>query len=52
MGLSGNISIIMIAEAAPTNPGDYYYARGDSLFQQTTVQAFSDAGAMSRLQKI
>ena len=45
MGLSGNISIIMIAEAAPTNPGDYYYARGDSLFQQTTVQAFNDAGA-------
>ena len=38
-------SVIMISEAAPTNPDDYYYARGDPLFQQTTVQAFRDAGA-------
>ncbi len=38
------VSIIMISEAAPANPGDYYYAKGDSLFQQTTVQAFNDAG--------
>ena len=35
----------MISEAAPENPKDYYYAKGDSLFQKTTVQAFSDAGA-------
>jgi len=40
------ISIVMVSEAAPANPGDYYYAEGDSLFQQTTVQAFSDAGAV------
>ena len=40
------ISIVMISEAAPANPGDYYYAEGDSLFQQTTVQAFNDAGAV------
>jgi uracil-DNA glycosylase len=39
------VSIIMISEAAPENPQDYYYAKGDSLFQQTTVQAFNDAGA-------
>jgi uracil-DNA glycosylase len=39
------ISIVMISEAAPANPGDYYYAKGNSLFQQTTVQAFNDAGA-------
>ncbi len=39
------ISIVMISEAAPTNPGDYYYTKGDSLFQRTTVQAFNDAGA-------
>lgn len=39
------ISVIMIAEAAPTILGDYYYARGHPLFQQTTVQAFQDAGA-------
>jgi uracil-DNA glycosylase len=35
----------MISEAAPANPGDYYYAGGDALFEQTTVQAFGDAGA-------
>ncbi len=40
-----SISIVMISEAAPADPGDYYYAGGDSLFQQTTVQAFKDAGA-------
>lgn len=41
----GRISIIVISEAAPPNPRDYYYADGDPLFQQTTVQAFQDAGA-------
>ena len=40
-----DISIVMISEAAPANAGDYYYAGGDSLFQQTTVLAFNDAGA-------
>ena len=39
------ISVILISEAAPATAGDYYYAAGDSLFQQTTVQAFNDAGA-------
>jgi uracil-DNA glycosylase len=39
------ISIILISEAAPVDPGDYYYAEGNPLFQQTTVQAFNDAGA-------
>jgi len=39
------ISIVMISEASPEYAGDYYYAGGDSLFQQTTVQAFNDAGA-------
>ncbi len=39
------VKIIMISEAAPANPKDYYYAKGDSLFRQTTVQAFNDAGA-------
>jgi hypothetical protein len=38
-------SIIMISEAAPSDLRDYYYAGGDPLFQQTTVQAFKDAGA-------
>ena len=39
-----DISIVMISEAAPDDPANYYYAPGNSLFQQTTVQAFNDAG--------
>ena len=39
------VSMIMISEAAPAHSEDYYYAQGDPLFQQTTVQAFKDAGA-------
>ena len=50
---SDDVSIAMISEAAPANPSDYYYAKGDSLFQQTTVQAFNDAGAsVSSIQDI
>lgn len=40
-----HVSIVMISEAAPANPLDYYYADGDPLFEQTTVQAFRDSGA-------
>jgi uracil-DNA glycosylase len=40
-----NVSIIMISEAAPDNPLDYYYADDEPLFARTTVQAFRDAGA-------
>ena len=48
-----DISFMMISEAAPANPDDYYYAKGDPLFQQTTVQAFNDAGAkVSSIQDI
>jgi len=48
-----HVSIILISEAAPAEPGDYYYAPGDPLFQQTTVQAFNDAGAhVSSIQDI
>jgi hypothetical protein len=39
------ISIVMVSEAAPENPADYYYAKGKPLFQQTTIQAFNDAGS-------
>lgn len=39
------ISIVMISEAAPPDPDDYFYAKGNPLFQQTTVQAFRDAGS-------
>lgn len=38
------ISVILISEAAPDNPGDYYYADGDPFFQQTTAMTFNDAG--------
>ncbi len=41
----GKIKIVLISEAAPADPADFYYAAGDPLFQQTTVQAFQDAGA-------
>ncbi len=40
-----DVSIVLISEAAPPRPGDYYYAKRDALFQQTTLQAFTDAGA-------
>ncbi len=39
------IRIVLISEASPADLGDHYYASGDPLFQQTTVQAFQDAGA-------
>jgi uracil-DNA glycosylase len=39
------VSIVLISEAAPQDPADYYYTGGDALFEQTTVQAFNDAGA-------
>ena len=38
------ISIVMVSEAAPEDPDDYFYAKGKPLFQQTTLQAFNDAG--------
>ncbi len=39
------ILAILISEAAPSSPSDHYYATGNPLFAQTTVQAFRDAGA-------
>jgi len=47
------VSIVLISEAAPASLSDYYYAPGDALFQQTTLQAFQDAGAqVSSMQDI
>jgi hypothetical protein len=40
-----NVSMVMISEAAPQDPGDYFFAKGDPLYQRTTVQAFQDADA-------
>lgn len=39
------VSILLISEAAPVNPADYYYAGADALFARTTLLAFQDAGA-------
>ena len=38
------VSILLISEAAPEDPGDHYYAGEDALFVQTTLLAFQDAG--------
>jgi len=47
------VSIVLISEAPPVDLNDYYYAKGHPLFQQTTVQAFNDAGAnVSSIQDI
>jgi uracil-DNA glycosylase len=39
------VSVMLISEAAPENPADYYYASDSALFARTTVLAFQDAGA-------
>lgn len=39
------ISIFMLAEAAPADPGDDFYAGPQALFLETTLQAFTEAGA-------
>jgi hypothetical protein len=38
------VSVILISESAAANPADNYDAPGDSLFQQTTLLAFREAG--------
>ena len=40
-----DVRVVLISEAAPADPADWYYAKGEPLFAQTTVQAFQDAGA-------
>jgi len=39
------VSILLISEAAPVNPEDYYYAGANALFARTTLLAFQDADA-------
>ena len=39
-----DISVVLISEAAPIDPDDYYYARGEPLFAQNTIEAFNQAG--------
>ena len=38
------IKIIMVSEAPPKDPTDYFYAQDNPFYLQTTVQAFNDAG--------
>lgn len=48
-----DVALVMISEAAPADPDDYYDAKADSLFLRTTLQAFNDAGAeVSSLQDL
>ena len=39
------VKILLISEAAPENPADYYYAGINALFARTTLLAFQEAGA-------
>jgi uracil-DNA glycosylase len=38
------IRTIMISEAPPPDANDYFYAKSNPFYMQTTVQAFNDAG--------
>ncbi len=38
------VKMVLISEAAPQQPEDYYYAPGLPLFMETTLQACHDAG--------
>jgi hypothetical protein len=38
------ITVVMVSEAAPARPEDWFYAGPEALFAETTVQAFRDAG--------
>ncbi len=39
-----SIKVLMITEAPPNDPADYFYASGNPFYLQTTLAAFSDAG--------
>jgi uracil-DNA glycosylase len=38
------VTIVMVAEAPPPDPADWFYAGEGALYARTTVQAFRDAG--------
>jgi hypothetical protein len=38
------VSLVVISEAAPENPEEYYYAPGNPLYQQNSLQAFNSGG--------
>ena len=39
------VSMLLISEAAPAEPKDYYYKSEQSAFERTTLEAFQEAGA-------
>jgi uracil-DNA glycosylase len=39
-----NVRIIMVCEALPDNPEDYFYSSHDSLYVNNTIAAFNSAG--------
>jgi uracil-DNA glycosylase len=39
------VTIVMVAEAPPRDPADWFYASDDALYARTTVEAFRLAGA-------
>jgi uracil-DNA glycosylase len=41
-----NVTIVMVSEAAPEDPNDYYYAGGKAAYERTTLEAFQDAGVV------
>jgi len=48
-----NIRLVLISEAAPDDPADYYYAGNKPQFEKTTLQAFNQAGVgVSSLQAL
>lgn len=47
------VKAIMISEAPPENPLDYFYASGEPFYLKTTLQAFNDAGiSVNSIQEI
>jgi uracil-DNA glycosylase len=44
---SDKIKTIMISEAPPKDPTDYFYAQNNPFYMQTTAQAFRDAGQIA-----
>jgi len=40
----GNVRIIMVCEAMPDNPADYFYTSSNSLYVTNTIDAFNSAG--------
>jgi len=47
------VKVIMISEAPPENPLDYFYASGEPFYLKTTLQAFNDAGiSVNSIQEI